>query len=410
MYDVVVPEPAALLLHLAAEAPTPEAGIEKPVPFGLTAFEIDEGNYAHYVQLYDATGVEAPPDLTRSFSKVLDAAADDASGGIIHLSADLPIPDGYAALQGTATVAIASEKEVDPAPRVDVLIGTAKLVLALGSTSQSSLLASQVVSISVAMLASQAKAVAATVTVECVRTDRALEDWKLKTHAAIKQGYMKQLQDFETKVARAKAQAIAVTDVAPVRATPQTIRAELKRLAIELFTRQHFNMFGAVSESATKLPELRFDQVGPEGAYIRFFEQAFEWEQMSYVFYPYFWGRRAQWRTRVLIEDVDPEYARFLKAGAARLVVPVRPSSTHAVAHFFETGQVWAGGDVPPISSDMYLSIVDEIREQTGAPGNETPIDAPWPVRLPTQLIKLRTADGLPSWTKDDAGKWHPVD
>jgi hypothetical protein len=30
-----------------------------------------------------------------------------------------------------------------------------------------------------------------------------------------------------------------------------------------------------------------------EGPYVRFFEQAFEWEHMTWVTYPYFWVARA---------------------------------------------------------------------------------------------------------------------
>ena len=31
------------------------------------------------------------------------------------------------------------------------------------------------------------------------------------------------------------------------------------------------------------------------GAVVAFFERAFEWENLMYTYYPYFWGRAQRW-------------------------------------------------------------------------------------------------------------------
>lgn len=62
-----------------------------------------------------------------------------------------------------------------------------------------------------------------------------------------------------------------------------------------------------------------------DGTRIRFFEHAFEWDQMQYVFYPYFWARPGGWADRFHARNMDPFLEEFLKAGYARVVVPVRP-------------------------------------------------------------------------------------
>ena len=54
------------------------------------------------------------------------------------------------------------------------------------------------------------------------------------------------------------------------------------------------------------------------------------------------------------------------------------------------------GGDLPSVGDKTYLPITEEIKEQTGAPGNEKPVGEPWEIRLPTRLIKLRQDDKLP--------------
>lgn len=35
-------------------------------------------------------------------------------------------------------------------------------------------------------------------------------------------------------------------------------------------------------------------------------EQAFEWQHMTWVTYPYYWGRKSEWTNRIAIEDPDP--------------------------------------------------------------------------------------------------------
>lgn len=56
-------------------------------------------------------------------------------------------------------------------------------------------------------------------------------------------------------------------------------------------------------------PEFDVDEALVEGQIIQFFEQAFEWNNVTYRFYPYFWGRKENWRTTALLDDTDPQFA-----------------------------------------------------------------------------------------------------
>ena len=108
-----------------------------------------------------------------------------------------------------------------------------------------------------------------------------------------------------------------------------------------------------------------------------------------------------------MLDDPNYEYQQFLQASAARLVLPVRLGFEAAVAHYLETGNVWGGEGVPSIEDPLYLSIVDEIREQSGNTEQEpTPVGKHWEVRLPTSLIKLKANDDLPKWEERPAGSW----
>ena len=91
------------------------------------------------------------------------------------------------------------------------------------------------------------------------------------------------------------------------------------------------------------------------------------------------------------------------------MVVSVRPGFESAIAHFLESGELWDGGDLPPVTSPLYLSIIEEIKERDKAAGSEVPQGDPWEVHLPTTLIRLRDQASLPEWQKNDKGEWVPV-
>jgi hypothetical protein len=69
----------------------------------------------------------------------------------------------------------------------------------------------------------------------------------------------------------------------------------------------------------------------------------------------------------------------------ARVVVPVRPEFTEAVAYYLETGKIWLGNDlVPGTNSDLYLSIVEEMQTVEGA------VEEEWLTRVPTTLAIIQ--------------------
>ena len=130
---------------------------------------------------------------------------------------------------------------------------------------------------------------------------------------------------------------------------------------------------------------------------VAFFERSFEWDNIMYTYYPYFWGRLARWSELLLTQDMDPQFEAFLKAGAARVVIPVRPGFEGALAHFHETGEIWMGEEVPDMFSEYYVSIISEIKARNFAPDAEVVVSE-WDVTLPTTLVVLKDDDTLPEW------------
>jgi hypothetical protein len=121
-------------------------------------------------------------------------------------------------------------------------------------------------------------------------------------------------------------------------------------------------------------------------AFVKFMEQAFEWEIMSYNLYPYYWGDRQDWANLYSYDDTtDPLFRNFMQAGMARVIVTVRPGFEEAVRYYMQTGQIWNGGEVPVIEDELYLSLVDELRQPKGEK-----LGKAWPTRVPTPLTILQ--------------------
>src|SRR4029079_12718838 len=103
------------------------------------------------------------------------------------------------------------------------------------------------------------------------------------------------------------------------------IRGELKRTALAVVTNQNFSGFNAPRLDSLGLPVPDAGATEALSAYIRFFEQAAEWDHLEYAFAPYFWGSQSSWAAKLLGSEQDPKFAEFLGCGAARVVLSIRP-------------------------------------------------------------------------------------
>lgn len=403
LFDVTVPEPGTAFITAQNANPAEGEQLSKPVPFTLTADQITEANYTTWAHRYDVTGLEAPPPPIRTVAKAFDAVVNQ-SPYESSKSQDLAIDDGYVAKYALFQCGFwyypnsAAWHVMIGSNWVDAINGVGYVDMA-----------GEVGSVSVAYFGHGMRNLAATVEIFCERTPRAYKAWQLKAHAAITQGYLAKVQAYESALAEAAAKAGVVISGRNPGWNQRITTTELRKQCLTMITAQHFDAFGALSLSAEGYPQPHLARAAAQMPYVRFFEEAFEWEHLVYFFYPYFWGWKPGWSHRMLLDDVDPLFADFLRAGAARVVFPVRPGFEAAVLHYLETGEIWSGGPAPDVTDPLYVPIIKEIQEATGAPGNEVPQGEPWLVHLPTTLAKLRPNDDLPSWTKVGED-WQPVD
>jgi hypothetical protein len=402
IYDLTVPEPGALLLAAFQRNRAEAMELVEPLPFNVEPRALRPETYQSYVVRYQATGIKPPPlpFMTETYDFNTGGEDEDQE---FTCSTRIQIPDGYEAYQANVGITVAIWDNWC----VDTVVGRQAYRFA-GGTGWLWLtnLSGETGSVPFAMCTDRVGDIALAVEIICKATLRAFELWQAETHALLVDAYRARQSEYETKLAALEAEApLAVASRSAAR-NYELMATELKRACISILTEQDFGLFSAIRNGADGLPNIDFVEAISEGAYARFFEQAFEWSNMSWVTYPYFWGRRSRWADLLSIQDGDWAFEEFLRAGAARVVVPVRPGFEAAVDHFRLFGEPWFGGPLPTVTDDLYLPIGDEMAERLGRPGNEVAAGDPWDVRVPTDLIKLREESSLPTWTKQPDGSW----
>lgn len=103
---------------------------------------------------------------------------------------------------------------------------------------------------------------------------------------------------------------------------------ELKRACIEMITKPFCRKQGEKQYDDVnacdlyQIPQVKQTQASADYAsQVKFFEQAFEWNLISYIFYPYYWADKCDWADLMKSESIDTVFQAFLQAGMARVVV-----------------------------------------------------------------------------------------
>jgi hypothetical protein len=475
LLDIMVPEPGASLLAAATVIPSEQKRPVPPYPLGSVVTQADgktplldgDGNpqldvpltptdlspnphdienfYGVWVARYGATSVEPPPTDSITVTKPLVFPYKDDDNKQANDS--IRIDDGYGASFVVVSVdALRNDNPDDQqGVRIDVTVGALTLTFPWGirpgdtnrvlQRSLNGNLANETGSISFTVYGSQIDQMNMNIEVTCTPLPSLTAKWQLQTYEKIRTAWKQLQSDYESKVAalamnRATVGPLGAADEAANRATE---RLELKRACIAIMDNNNQTVRGVAPIATEDSPDLHptdplsvWKPVLPEpalalnqllGPRVRWFEQAFEWENIAYVSYPYFWGRRKMWIDRLNLRNGDPLFVDFLRAGYARVVVPVRLGFEWAVHFYLHTGLPWLGGRLPAVGdktqNPLYLDIAEEIKALTGggeSAETEIPIGDPWEYQLPTTLMKLRKDDGLPEWHrialaghKDDA-------
>jgi hypothetical protein len=344
MIEFHVPEPALTLLERAAAG---EFSASLP-PFDVYPGDIQPGNYLCEAQQYNALDITPPPSLFIQVgwswnSKIFEEAeqwGEDCFSDIIN------IPKGYrpmaarvawSGLRGKTenrefnfSFAVGGRSEEGHEHTIPTYDGVVLQLRADADWPQG-------VPVSGRVHGSWDGAMYVHVTLSCMRTNEALDAWRISVWQALQAGYetierkfaqKQQQKNYQKEILR------AVGSNAPSSEYRRVERAELQKWAIKSMRRAPQN-FNAV-EQVGDLQEIEPQSAEAQAPIVRFYEDSFEWEHMTYFLYPYHWSRRASWASRIAAEAAEAQHQAFLSAGAARVIVPIKPGFEEKVASFLD--------------------------------------------------------------------------
>lgn len=463
MFQFMVPEPALFHIHAMQANPIEDLTIKKPkdpregvtiekdgytvtLPKLVSARDIDRNTYLLWAGLYGAD-VETPP---LEFHSDTVAYPETEKGEKIRFAnkIDFRVEPGYAAtdfyvkinwdhmrsgecfrinlgnrhaswgmFDSGTNMTVQLDDSITASQEVQVSLNPSRPIGATWSGTLSPYVNS--VPITFWFYNEKSSALAVNVVVNSKLLPKAEMNWKIKTYKAIIEAYEVKKAAYDSAVAQIKARAgiIQIRGNNPLR-NREIEKTELKRGCIQMLRRKPWDIteFDAVTYTVNgainpdkpweSYPEFDNCKAIEGGKEALFFELAFDWSQITYQFYPYFWANKERWTTLYTLEDTDPIFTGFLQAGQARVIVPVRRGFEDAVDHYVLTGEIWNGGEMPTLedNEDLFVSIVDEMRkaEAIGDVGD------PWEIRLPTNLVVLQADtigipdSGLPCYEEEE--------
>ncbi len=421
MYEMMVPEPARFLTKAATAAGSSLQVLNKPVdPSTLLkdAKEITVANYQHFAAMYNAEVKPAPVSgmsIGKSFSSAFTTTGSSAGAMAKSEAVNVKIPEGYFTRAAKVQMSGMADGDYNWGKGISVGVGNSVLnqrdmihPFAHNNFNAPLILDKFTDEIPVSVFFCSFFTGQVTVAIELEVLQEFIAKWQNETYAAIIAAYEAKKEAYEKVLADALDKtAAAATPANSTKYNPLQSRmvemAELKKNCLQLMLEPFGNPVGVKTIRPDGFVNIN-GTFATHADKVRFFEAAFEWEIMSYIFYPYFWADEAEWKNMFSQEDGDPLFKAFLQSGMGKVSLSVRPGFEEAVMYYLETGEIWDGKNLA-MDDELYLSI---LAEQLPAEGK--PEGAPWETRLPTSLTTLQgdsialTSTGLPCACDDGTG------
>jgi hypothetical protein len=260
--------------------------------------------------------------------------------------------------------------------------------------------------ITVGFLVAGAQQAAATFQITCKRSDSAFAEWQQSAYDALYASWAGWDQAWRNgQLPGDPSVPSGPWDSTSPARNKQLIQEELKRQVISwLLGNPDFTGLDAMApvsaDGWSRYDPARTQETAPT---ILFLEQAFDWGNLLYVCYPYFWARASKWDDLEKINSADPVLTEFLRAGSARVVVSARPGFEDAVNYWLLYGEPFLGGPLPIPGDPMYVAIANEIRDLTDKLGDGEPQES-WESKMATPLLWLDPGPDLPKNAANQLG------
>ena len=328
MFDFMVPEPASYLWYLTR---TTSLDLDLVEPRRLedegifSAADVTSANYLALGATYGALALPPPPDIfvTRRVRLAHGTGAEtDAGKPKSGVSAELEIPAGYSPILARSSILATSDETFGFSVHIGgTVINYAKSQfseVSIGSSghkkywmsenvghsistslSMHNLAPEQILYIDMYGYESASYVMHTDVQFYALYDPSQLEydvvsAWKQTVYQKLAEAYAEALlryqQDLAMATAEAEARSAGAVDFgAPPAVNQKLIVTELKKHCLAIIRNEHCG--DLVTDHSGEPPRFDLADAQDDGEVIRFLEHAFEWSQLQYVFYPYFWAR-----------------------------------------------------------------------------------------------------------------------
>lgn len=369
MLDFYLPEPAALYKRLLEK----EFDLERPEKPCINIEDIDPADYLEYVQCHGFTDLEPPKETLPGKWMVVEVKQEKPrkSGNPWAVTAAVNIPPGYRATQMKLVHPVINRSSPFKPNTVTFNLGSTNLIDTWNSNDGSppdehgpkplpNLTGNHTATITAYRLKRYTLRIH--IWLEGIPADNS--EWQREVHSRLCAKYEAELEAWEAARAEFERTKMDKFNRHPF-SLSQTIKDQLKHMAISYITCQFFDGNNALVNRVQPcgFPQMDLRETEKEGRIIRFFEHALEWNFMSYMLYPYFWGRKCTWEEKLGHELPHVLFSKFMQAGAARVTLSVRPGFEAYMAYYLATGKIWGNTGIPPLFGNGFLPIHQEIKE-----------------------------------------------
>lgn len=374
-YDIVIPNPGSGIVTKVAQVKELDSQIDVPFTFILPLSAITTSNYDSLAADYDAS-VAAPPEDPKYVNahKEIPRMSDNDYNNVHFDSIEFQIDDNY----------YISSYQLDY--NFEHTLGDNRSLLAGVEWESFDALLGNLVgksgNLSIDFMYQYIYAYGINITFTCEPKAATIQNWRLQVWGQIEQAaeeqYNKGIQNLKDQRAKL-VEEINGYDALTLRKMEQEeiMKGVLRWLFGPNFYLVPFNIVSLFG-SDTNDPEVK-DVLDPNmlsiaewldvlehGEFIKYIHNAVEWENVLYFTYPYFWDDNALWDFKKFLFHPDPTHRTFLRSGAARVVLTIRPGFEPSFSQLVDSG---AFNALP--SPHPYVTIAQEIQDyaNTNYPG-----------------------------------------
>ena len=417
-YDIVIPEPASYLMRKFIKLNRLRNDLEQAFSLSITPNSVNRYNWQNISAQY-GVAIDAPPAETTAV--VVNDFNTMSSRTIGYGQVEVKLPQGYIFDTWSAT---GSEfyKGSDRAGVLDPLISLNSGRLNSGGKDSSSFVWTYLWDWSEPAEAPQGSVLNISIFAKGVLTDQAFREWQSKAYELIvdaakgqyetkKQGLQREINQLETELFREDS--LVLRKIEKEEIMKGVLRwvlgpdfsfypPELPPLGLS--ETDDIDIYGSKGEIRENSD---YEHLLKHGELIRFLHQAIEWENVIYVLYPYFWTDNTRWDLKQGLFHPEFIHRTFLRAGAARVVLTIRPGFEESFLSFMETLDF---GTILP-SSHPYITVAKEMKAMAeesypftplaNVPPQENLVDK-WYEYTPTGAMDVRKGTVLEDLNTDD--------